>query len=101
MTTKPYQRHIEEDARLVILKELAAQSDGRASSTILGHALDAFGHTRSPAWLLTQLAAMRELGAIETEEVGSVVIAKITKLGVNHCLRREQIVGIKQPSLGA
>ena len=96
-----FSRHIEEDARLIILKELAAQSNGRASDTILDYALEAFGHTRSRDWLRTQLNVLQELGAIEIEPVGTHVVAKITHRGVEHVLRRIKIEGVKQPSLGA
>ncbi len=96
-----YSKHIQEDARLIILKELASQSDGRLNSSLLGQVLDAFGHARTDDWLRTQLHAMKELGAIELREIGSVLVAQITRAGVDHCLRRTKIEGIKQPSLGA
>lgn len=101
MTETGYGKYIEEDARLIILKELAAQSDGRANETILTHALDAFGHNRSRDWVRTQLNKLEELGAVRNTTVGSVIVSQITERGVEHVLRRTRIEGIKQPSLGA
>ena len=52
------------DARLIILKELAHQADGRLNETLLAAVLDSFGHHRSRDWVRTQLRAMDELGAV-------------------------------------
>lgn len=100
MTTASYSKHIEEDARLIILRELHAQPDGRLSDGILAHVLENFGHNRSRDWVKTQIRRMEELGAVVSTEVGSVLVPQITKLGVEHVLRRARIEGIKQPSLG-
>lgn len=98
--TPSYSRHIEEDARLVILTELYRQPAGRLSESSLVHVLHAFGHDRSREWVRTQLNKMAELGAVENSEAGTVMIAQITKAGVGHILRHAKIEGIKQPSLG-
>lgn len=99
MTTS-FQRHIEEDARLVVLKELAIEGNGRLNDGVLSDVLNAYGHSRSRAWVRTQLRAMEELGAIRVTEAGTVLIAQITQAGVDHVLRRGRIEGIKQPALG-
>lgn len=93
-----YEQHLERDARLVMLKELAAQSDGRLNETILTAALDAYGYRRSRDWVRTQLLAMKELGAVTLTEAGTVMIAAITRLGVAHVERRQIIEGIARPS---
>ena len=100
-----FARHIEEDARLVMLKELASQLNGRLNETILASVLEAFGHTRSKDWIRTQLRKMQELGAIVLQEVGegerTLLVAQITRAGEDHLLLRSQIEGIKLPSRGA
>lgn len=101
MSTPSFSRHIEEDARLIILKELASQQDGRLNETILEAVLAAFGHARSHDWIRTQLNKMQELGAIVLQEVGSIVVAQITRAGEDHVLLRSRIEGIKLPSRGA
>lgn len=89
------------DARLVILRELAKQTDGRLNENILVSVLDTFGHHRSRDWVRTQLRALEELGAITITEAGSVMIAGITRLGLEHVERRTIIEGVARPSPGA
>lgn len=100
MTGSAFSRHVEEDARLIILRELHIQPDGRLHDGLLAHVLENFGHNRSRDWVKTQIRKLEELGAVRATEVGSVLIAQITAAGVDHVLRRSRIEGIKQPSLG-
>lgn len=93
-----YEEHLVRNARLVILKELAKQTDGRLNETMIGIVLDTFGHRRSKEWLRTQLLKLQELGAISVVEHGSVMIAGLTRLGLAHVDRREVVDGIDRPS---
>lgn len=93
-----YEAFVEEDARLTILKELARQTDGRLNETLITHVLNAFGHNRSRDWVRTQLNKMAELGAVTITEVGTVMIASITRAGLDHVQRRSVISGIARPS---
>lgn len=95
-----YSAYIEADARLVILKELAAQYDGRLNETILTRVLDGFGYSRSREWVRTQMRKMSEVGAVELTEAGSVLIAEITRAGFDHVERRSVLEGIARPSPG-
>lgn len=95
-----YDEHLTQDARLVILKALLQQTDGRLNETMLVHVLDGFGHRRSRAWVRTQLLALRELGAVTITEAGSVMVAGLTQLGQAHVERREVLDGVARPSLG-
>jgi len=90
--------HLEQDARLTILKELALQGDGRLNEALIERVLDVFGHRRSRDWIRTQLRKMAELGAIEVTEAGSVLVAAITRAGLDHVERRSVIEGIAHPS---
>ncbi len=96
-----YSKHIQEDARLIILKELASQSDGRLNSSRgLVTGAGPFG-LPTDDWLAP---APRDEGTRRhrAAEIGSVLVARrSTRAGVDHCLRRTKIEGIKQPSLGA
>ncbi|WP_066517685.1 VpaChn25_0724 family phage protein [Sphingobium cloacae] len=93
-----YDDKVAEDGRLVILKELAAQVDGRLNEVALGRVLDAFAITRSREWVRTQMRKLAELEAVRLSEMGTVLIAKITTLGRNHVERREIIDGVSRPS---
>lgn len=93
-----FDTYLTEDARLVVVRELARQTDGRLNETLLTKVLDTFGHRRSRAWLRTQLRAMADVGAISITEAGSVMIATITQAGLDHVERRAVIEGIARPS---
>lgn len=93
-----YDEFLTHDARLVILRALSEQVDGRLNETILMAELDRFGHRRSREWLRTQILKLRELGAVTVQEAGSVMVPAITRLGLAHVERRELIDGIARPS---
>ena len=86
------------DARLCILKELAAQVDGRLNEVTLMRVLDMFGIRRSRDWVRTQLRALDQLGAVHVSEAGSVMVASLTKLGRDHVERRQIVEGVTRPS---
>jgi hypothetical protein len=90
------------NARLIILKELGLQSDGKLNERLLQLTLDAFGHRHSIEWLRQQLAEMQALGALKTAIINDnlFTVATITTAGVNHLERRAFIEGIAKPSLG-
>lgn len=92
-----YREHADQDARLVILRELAAENDYRLNETILSRVLDAFGHRRSREWLTDQLSEMETLGAIKLSEAGTVLVAQITRAGIEHVENRAAIDGIARP----
>lgn len=93
-----YGEHLAKDARLVILRELARQTDGRLNDTILTTVLDGFGHRRSREWVRTQIGKLEELGAVTRVTAGSVLIAAITRAGLDHVERRSVIDGVARPS---
>lgn len=100
MTSASYEHHLTQNARLVILRALAQQTDFRLNQTILMHELDRFGHRRSREWLRTQLLKLQELGAISVMEAGTIMVATLTGLGLAHVERREVIDGVDRPSPG-
>lgn len=93
-----YEQALTEDARLVILRSLQGQTDGRLNEVIIERQLDRFGHRRSRQWIRTQILKLSELGAVTVIEVGTVMVASITRLGIAHCERREVVDGIARPS---
>jgi hypothetical protein len=101
-----YAEHLVRDARLIILRELAQQNDGRLNEAMLTLTLDTFGHKRSREWVRTQLAKLEELGAVildkpDRPEAGPIFIATITRAGRDHVERRSLIDGIGRPSAQA
>lgn len=93
-----FEDHLRADARLIILRELSAQTDNRLNESMLGRVLDAFGYRKSREWVRTQLRAMQDVGAITLSEAGSVLVAAITRSGLDHVERRSVIEGIAKPS---
>jgi len=87
-----------QDARLILLKELAAQTDGSLNDTMLLRVLDAFGHRRSRDWVREQLCELEARGAVKLTEAGSILIASITRIGADHVERRTVIDGVARPS---
>jgi len=93
-----YLDHVVADARLVILRALSKQVDGRLNEVLITAELDAFAHKRSREWVRTQLNKLEELGAVVNVTQGTVMVASITRLGLAHVERREVIDGVARPS---
>jgi hypothetical protein len=85
------------DARLAILKELGRQVDGRLSELLIRRVLDIYGIRRDRDWIVTQLRKLEALGAVELQEAGDVLVARITKVGRDHIEERAVIEGITRP----
>ena len=100
MSRKSFTQFTTEDARLRVLAELYVQTDGSLNDIVLHEVLSSFGHHKPREWVRTLLRDMEDLEAIQLKEAGTVLIATITKAGVDHVLRRRQIEGIKQPAVG-
>ncbi|MBP1852698.1 hypothetical protein [Rhizobium halophytocola] len=93
-----FEEHAAQDARLIILKGLNDQTDGRLNESMLTTVLNTFGHNRSREWTRTQMLKLKELGAVVIVQAGTVMIASITRAGVDHLERRSVIDGIAKPS---
>lgn len=93
-----YNQHLTVDARLVILRALNDQPDGRLNESILSTVLETFAHRRSREWIRQQLRYLADIGAVRNTEAGTVLIAEITRLGIDHVERRAMLEGVKRPS---
>jgi hypothetical protein len=93
-----FDRIVREEARLVILKTLAEQPDGRLNSALLTAALEGFGITRSRDWVHDELRWLADLGAVKLAEAGTVRVATLLAKGRDHVERRIRIDGVKPPS---
>jgi len=86
------------DARLIILKALAAQTDERLHSGYLAEELLRFGIDRPREWIHGELDWLAEMGAVTLTKPGSVVVATLTEKGARHLRRAVVIEGVKRPS---
>lgn len=93
-----YQKRLAEDARLTILKELAQEQSYTLNENMLRDVLETFGINRDRDWVREQLKAMADLDAITTRQAGTVMIAVLTRKGLDHVDNRTVIDGIARPS---
>lgn len=92
--------HLRAEARLILLRALEEQSDGRLNSELLRLALESYGITKSRDWVHDELNWLAEMGAVTVVVAGSVRVASLTAKGSDHVLRRVVIEGVKRPSRG-
>lgn len=86
------------DARLIMLKELVKQVDGRLNQLMLARVLDLYGIRRDRDWVVTQLRKLDALGAVELQAAGELLVAQITREGRDHVEERAVIEGITRPA---
>lgn len=86
------------DARLIILKALAAQTDERLHSGFIAEELMRFGIDRPREWIHGELDWLEQMGAVTLIKPGSVVVATLTEKGHRHLRRAIVIEGVKRPS---
>lgn len=89
---------IRPDARLIILKALASQTDERLHSGYLAEELLRFGIDRPREWIHSELDWLAEMGAVTLTRPGTVVVATLTEKGARHLRRALVIEGINRPS---
>lgn len=89
---------IREQARLIILKALAAQTDETLNSDLLVHELHPFGIRKDRAWVHGELAWLAEMGAVRVSDAGTLKVATLAELGGRHLTREVVIEGVKRPS---
>lgn len=90
---------IRPDARLIILKALAAQTNKSLHSNFLAKELLTFGIDRPRAWIHAELDWLAEMGAVTLLKPGSVVVATLTEKGARHLRMGVEIPGIDRPGL--
>ena len=93
-----YESEVREDARLIILKALALQTDERLHSGYLYEELMRFGIDRPREWIHGELDWLAEIGAVTLTKPGSVVVATLAEKGARHLRRAIVIEGVKRPS---
>ncbi|MCU0946798.1 MAG: hypothetical protein MUF47_00890 [Porphyrobacter sp.] len=88
---------IAREARLSILRALAAQVDGRLSDLMLKNMLDIYGYRRDRDWIRTQMRKLADLGAVSVADSGEVIFARIEAPGRDHLEERSVIEGVMRP----
>ena len=93
-----YAKVMREEARLIILKALAEQTNESLSSSMLEPVLMRFGIPQERPWIHGEMEYLRNMGAITVVEAGTVKIGTLTDLGRRHLDRQAAIEGVKRPS---
>ena len=89
---------LREEARLILLKGLAEETDGTLNSNLLVREIRRFGIKRERPWVHGELDYLAQMGAVVLRQEGSVKIATITRLGRRHVDREVEIEGVTRPS---
>lgn len=95
-----FENKIREEARLIILKALAAEVNNRLNSELLRLSLESFGIARTRDWVHAELGFLADVGALSIGEAGTVKIVALTQRGMDHVTRTLVIDGVKRPSIG-
>jgi len=91
-------RIIREEARLIILQELALQPDERLASGMLERVLkDAYMIRRGLAFVHAEMDYLAELGAIRVFRIEGAHIGELTERGKRHLERSFVLDGVKRP----
>ncbi|MBN8998221.1 MAG: hypothetical protein J0H54_02230 [Rhizobiales bacterium] len=87
-----------EEARLIILRALSEQPNGRLSSSLLVEVLANYGISKERGWVHDELAWLADRDAVALTDAGTVKIAELTDRGQRHIDRLWVIEGVKRPS---
>jgi hypothetical protein len=95
-----YSAWMDEQIRLIILKELATTTpDPTLTTFILVKVLESFSYKRTPDYVRNQLLWLeKQAGAVRTSIIGTEMAATLTKAGRWHVERRHLLSGIQNPS---
>lgn len=87
-----------EQARLIILKALAAQVHEELNSDLVVSELEPFGIRKGRHFVHEEFAYLAEVGAVKVETIGTIQLARLTERGHRHLRREIALDGVKRPS---
>ncbi|WP_411037648.1 hypothetical protein [Shinella sp. BYT-45] len=91
---------IQEEARLIILKELKLQPNRSLTSEAMRRYLQrGFLIDKPREWVETQYAYLRDMGAVDVIPAGTVVIARLTERGDLFLQGLASIAGVQPPTM--
>jgi hypothetical protein len=91
------QRIMNEHERLSILHALAAMDDYSANQSIIQSVCAQYGNGMTSDKIATHLQWLKEQGAVNTEQVGDYIIAKLTQRGLDIENGLANMPGVKRP----
>lgn len=97
-----YSEAMTRDLRLCLLQGLSKMTDHRLSDRMLLVHVENEGHRRSLDAVRTEMRALAERGALKLViDTSAVLVAEITRSGLDHVSRRGVIEGVGRPEPGA
>ena len=90
---------IRQDARLIMLRALAEQTDPTLHSGFLDAKLRTFGIKKDRSWIHDELRWLEDRDTVRLIEAGTVLVATLTDKGQRHVDREIAVEGISRPSL--
>ncbi|PZR89652.1 MAG: hypothetical protein DI537_20625 [Stutzerimonas stutzeri] len=99
MAPEDYKVWVDENIRLIILKDLADPRSGGSTNTyLIQKSLERFSYRKTRDYIRNQLLWMEEnTGALKTRTEGTETSAVITRSGRDHVEGRHYLAGIQHP----
>ena len=95
-----YQKLLQEDRRLVLLRLLMESDHYSANEHLLRAALDRFGHNVGRDLLRSEFAWLKEQGLVTIHDAADVQVVKLTGRGHDVADGRSVVPGVKRPEPG-
>lgn len=90
-------KKIDEDARLSILQALSLAPGNEMNESVLDTVLAECGHKRSREWVRQQMRYLADIGGIVIDDDGPLILATITRSGLDQVERKAFLEGVKKP----
>ena len=92
-----FEKLVQEDMRLVILRVLAEDADYSHNEHVLRSALASVGHNISRDRLCTELAWLHEQGLVAVSDTVGVQVARLRTRGLDVANGATVVPGVKRP----
>lgn len=89
-----------ESRRCAFLRFLAADADYAMNTSLLQSALESVGHGVSRDCVNADAAWLEEQGLASREDLGGIIVVKITQRGLDVAEGRSVVPGVKRPGPG-
>lgn len=95
-----YSEIVAADIRLCILQALAEDADYSQNEHVLDAVLSSFGHSLPGSQLRAQVAWLEEQGLVTLGDVAGVMVAQLTRRGMDVAAGRANVPGVRRPGPG-
>ncbi|NCG55189.1 MULTISPECIES: VpaChn25_0724 family phage protein [Serratia] len=95
-----YQDFLREDMRLVTLRILSEMPGYTSNSSVIFEGLTRYGHNPSRDLVKSELLWLEEQGLVSTEDIGTVLVVRLTARGADVAAGRAIVPGVKRPGAG-